>query len=120
MSIVVTAACVQERDGARLVFDRLNGSCKKLRRLWVDGGYRGSPLADWVARRFRFVLQVVLRGEEQTGFAVLPRRWVVERTFGWFNLNRRLSKDYEGLTDNSEAMIYIAMTRLMLRRLKPS
>jgi putative transposase len=119
MSVVVSAASTQERDGARMVFDRLNGSCKKLRRLWVDGGYRGSPLADWVALRFRFVLQVVLRGEERIGFAVLPRRWVVERTFAWLNFNRRLSKDYEVLTNTSEAMIYIAMTRLMLRRLKP-
>ena len=59
------------------------------------------------------------RSEEQLGFVVLPRRWVVERTFAWLNLHRRLSKDYEVLTDNSEAMIYIAMTRLMLRRLKP-
>jgi putative transposase len=90
-----------------------------LRRLWVDGGYRGSSLATWVASRFRFVLQVVLRGEEQVGFVVLPRRWVVERTFAWLNFNRRLSKDYEVLTNNSEAMIYIAMSRLMLRRLKP-
>jgi putative transposase len=119
MTIVVTAASVQERDGARLVFARINGSGNKLRRLWVDGGYRGSPLAAWVTARFRFVLQVVLRGEEQLGFVVLPRRWVVERTFAWLNLHRRLSKDYEVLTDNSEAMIYIAMTRLMLRRLKP-
>jgi putative transposase len=60
-----------------------------------------------------------MRGEEQLGFAVLPRRWVVERTFAWLNLNRRLSKDYEMLTGTSEAMIYIAMTRLMIRRLKP-
>src|ERR1051326_1183237 len=120
LSIVVTAASTQEREGARLVFARLNGSCKKLRRLWVDGGYRGSPLADWVTARFCFVLQVVLRGEEQIGFAVLPRRWVVERTFAWLSFNRRLSKDYEVLTDSSEAMIHIAMTRLMLRRLKPS
>ncbi len=119
MSIVVTAASVQERDGARMVFTRLNGACKKLRRSWVDGGYRGAPLADWVALRFRFVLQVVLRGEEQLGFAVLPRRWVVERTFAWLSFHRRLSKDYEVLTDTSETMIYIAMTRLMLRRLKP-
>ena len=119
LSIVVTAASTPERAGARLVFARLHGSCKKLRRLWVDGGYRGAPLAAWVTARFRFVLQVVLRGEEQVGFAVLPRRWVVERTFAWLSFNRRLSKDYEVLTDNSEAMIYIAMTRLMLRRLKP-
>ncbi len=119
LTIVVTAASVQEREGARLVFARINGSGKKLRRLWVDGGYRGAPLAAWVTARFRFVLQVVLRGEEQTGFAVLTRRWVVERTFAWLNLHRRLSKDYEVLTAHSEAMIYIAMTRLMLRRLKP-
>jgi len=119
LTIVVTAASVQEREGARLVFARLNGAGKKLRRLWVDGGYRGAALANWVTERFRFVLQVVLRGEEQLGFVVLPRRWVVERTFAWLNFNRRLSKDYEVLTDNSEAMIYIAMTRLMLRRLKP-
>ena len=66
------------------------------------------------------MLQVVLRGEEQLGFAVLLRRWVVERIFAWLSFNRRLSKDYEVLTDSSEAMIYIAMTRLMLRRLKPS
>ena len=119
MSIVVTAASVQERDGARMVFARINGSGKKLRRVWVDGGYRGSSLATWVTTRFRFVLQVVLRGEEQLGFVVLPRRWVVERTFAWLNFHRRLSKDYEVLTDSSEAMIYIAMTRLMLRRLMP-
>ena len=119
LGVVVTAASTQEREGARLVFARLHGSCKKLRRLWVDGGYRGAPLAEWVTARFRFVLQVVLRGEEQRGFVVLPRRWVVERTFAWLNLHRRLSKDYEGLTETSEAMIYIAMTRLMLRRLKP-
>ena len=119
LSIVVTAASTPERAGARLVFARLHGSCKKLRRLWVDGGYRGAPLAAWVTARFRFVLQVVLRGEEQVGFAVLPRRWVVERAFAWLSFNCRLSKDYEVLTDNSEAMIYIAMTRLMLRRLKP-
>ena len=119
MTIVVTAASVQERDGARLVFARINGAGKKLRRVWVDGGYRGPALASWVRARFRFVLQVVLRGEEQLGFVVLPRRWVVERTFAWLNLHRRLSRDYEVLTETSEAMIYIAMTRLMLRRLKP-
>jgi putative transposase len=119
LGLAVTAASVQGREGARRLLARTGGSCKKLRRIWVDGGYRGASLALWVTARFRFVLQVVLRSEEQLGFVVLPRRWVVERTFAWLNLHRRLSKDYEVLTDNSEAMIYIAMTRLMLRRLKP-
>jgi putative transposase len=111
MAVVVTAASVQERDGARLLF-----ACKKLRLIWVDGGYRGQ-LLDWVAERFRFRLRVVLRPEERKGFTLLPRRWVVERTFAWFNHNRRLSKDYEGQESSSEAMIYIVMIRLMLRRL---
>ena len=119
LSVAVTAASVPERDGARRLLARTGGGCKKLRRIWVDGGYRGSSLAAWVTARFRFVLEVVLRSEEQSGFVVLPRRWVVERTFAWLNLHRRLSKDYEALIDNSEAMIYIAMTRLMLQRLKP-
>jgi len=116
MSIRVTTASVQDRDGARLLLSRLDGSCKKLRLIWVDGGYRGQ-LLDWVAERFRFRLRVVPRPKEQKGFVVLPRRWVVERTFAWLNHHRRLSKDYEGLMSTSETMVYIAMIRLMLRRL---
>jgi len=70
----------------------------------------------WAAEHLR--LRVILRGAEQKGFKVLPRRWVVERTFGWLNQYRRLSKDYEVLPSSSEAFVYIAMTRLMLRRIK--
>jgi len=99
-----------------LVFRRLNGARKKLRLIWVDGAYRGQLVA-WVAEHIWFVLRPVLRFEDQKGFVVIPRRWVVERTFGWLNQYRRLSKDYEVLPSSSEAMIYIAMTRLMLRRL---
>jgi putative transposase len=116
LAVVVTAASVQDRDGARLLLTRLGGVGKKLRKLWVDGGYQGA-LEAWVAERFRFCLQVVLRPKEQKGFVVLPRRWVVERTFAWLSHHRRLSKDYERLTATSEALVYIVMIRLMLRRL---
>ncbi len=114
--IVVTAASVSDPAGARRVFQRLTGACKKLRRIWVDGTYRGT-LLDWVASRFRFVLQPVMRNNTQKGFVLLARRWVVERTLGWLNLHRRLSKDYEVLPQTSEAMIRIAMIRIMLNRL---
>ncbi len=115
--VVVTAACVQERDGAKLLFQRLTGACKKLRRLWVDGGYRGLVLKEWVTQHCRFCLHVVLRSDDQKGFVVLPRRWVVERTFAWLTHHHRLSKDYDVLPATSETMIYIAMIRLMARRL---
>ena len=116
--VVVTAASVSDPAGARLLLARLGGAGKKLRRIWVDGTYRGT-LVDWVLDHFRFVLQPVLRTDGKKGFLVLPRRWVVERTFAWLTQCRRLSKDYEVLPASSEAMIYLAMTRLMLRRLAP-
>jgi putative transposase len=119
LAVIVTAASVQDRDGAKLLFQRLGGACKKLRLVWVDGGYRGQ-LLDWVPEHCHFRLQLVLRSDSQKGFLVLPRRWVVERTFAWLNHHRRLSKDYEQLVDTSETFIYIVMIRLMLRRLAPS
>lgn len=119
LAVTVTAASVQDRDGARLLLTRLGGFCKKLHLIWVDGAYRGQ-LLEWVAAHRRFHLCPVLRSDDQKGFVVLPHRWVVERTFAWFNHHRRLSKDYEVQTSSSEAMIYIAMIRLMLRRLAAS
>jgi putative transposase len=116
LAVVVTAASVSDAAGARLLFARMGGSCKKLRRIWVDGTYRGK-LVDWVVDHCWFLLEPVLRTDEMKGFVLLPRRWVVERTFAWLTQCRRLSKDYEELPASSEAMIYIAMTRLMIRRL---
>ncbi len=118
LAALVTAASVTDREGARRLLGRLSGSCRKLRRLYVDGGYRG-PIVEAAAALLRIVVQAVVRTREQA-FVVLPRRWVVERTFAWLGMSRRLSRDYERLTETSEAMIYIAMTRLMLRRLSRS
>src|SRR5215471_16767951 len=111
-----TAGCVSDPAGARLLFARRGGAGKKLRRLWVDGGYRGQLVA-WVSDHRRCVLRVTLRPEGAKGFVRLPRRWVVERPLAWLNQSRRLSKDYERLPKSSEARIYLSMTRLMLRRL---
>jgi putative transposase len=119
LAVVVTSAAVSDPAGARLVCRRLAGACKKLRRVWVDGTYRGQ-LLEWVELHCRFVLQPVLRCQGQKGFVVLPRRWVVEPTLAWLTQCRRLGKDYEALPASSEAMIYLAMTRLMVRRLAAS
>jgi putative transposase len=119
LAVVVTAASVSDPAGARQLLGSLGGFCKNLRKIWADGTYRGE-LLNWVAARFRFRIEPVLRPDGQKGFQVLPRRWVVERTFAWLDANRRLSKDYEALTDTSTTMIYIAMTRLLIRRLASS
>jgi putative transposase len=118
LAVLVTAASVSDPAGARQLLSRLGGFCKNIRKIWADGTYRGE-LLHWVVTHFRFHIEPVVPPKGQKGFHVLPRRWVVERTFAWFDANRRLSKDYEGLTDSSEAIIYIAMTRLLLRRLAP-
>ena len=117
LAAVVTAACVTDRAGALLLLSRLPGGCKKLRRLYVDGGYRG-PIVEGAAALLRIALEPVVRAATQA-FVVLPRRWVVERTFAWLGMSRRLSRDYERLPQTSETLMYVAMSRLMLRRLKP-
>jgi putative transposase len=116
MVVIVTAAAVSDPAGARLLCAQLGGACKKVRWIWVDGTYRGQRV-EWVSQHLRFVLRVTWRPEGAKGFVLLPRRGVVERTLAWLNQSRRLSKDYERLPKSSEAMIYLSLTRLMLRRL---
>jgi putative transposase len=114
--VVVHAANIQDRDGAKLAFEKLRGRFHRLRVIWADGGYAGKLVA-WANDTFRWTLEIVKRSDDLSGFVVLPKRWIVERTFGWLGRYRRLSKDYEGRTENSEAMILIAMINLMSRRL---
>lgn len=83
----------------------------------LDGEYRGEEFIRWVMDMFWWIVKIVLRHLEKKGFVYLPKRWVVERTFGWLNWCRRLSKDYERLPESSETFIYIAMIRIMVRRL---
>jgi putative transposase len=118
MLVVVHAASEQDRDGAKYVFWLARAKFGRLALVWADGGYAGT-LVEWVAAFCRFVLEIVRRPEEAKGFVLLRRRWVVERTFGWLGRYKRLSKDYEYLTESSEAMVYAAMINLMLHRLCP-
>ena len=90
-----------------------------MKKIWLDGGYKGSlsERIKGLARWREVTLEWVLKLEGEKGFKLLPKRWIVERTFGWLSKQRRLSKDYEGLCETSEAMVYAAMIRLMLARL---
>jgi putative transposase len=117
MAIVVHAASIQDRDGAKLVLQKLAGRFSRLSLIWADGGYAGKLIA-WTAEFGHWVLQIVKRTDPHR-FVVLPKRWVVERTFAWLGKYRRLSKDYESLPASSEAMIQLAMINLMIHRLKP-
>jgi putative transposase len=116
---VVHSAAIQDRDGAKLVLRKAKKRYPKLRLVWADGGYAGA-LIQWVKDACGWVLQTVLRPVGVPGFVLLPRRWVVERTFAWLGNYRRLSKDYEYRTDVSETMITVAMIHLMARRVLPA
>src|SRR4029079_16495483 len=110
----VTGASVSDRDGATQLFDATDGTLPRLKRVWADQSYAGQ-LAEWVQHFFAFVVDIVCGPKQKRGFQVLPKRWIVERTFGWCNRYRRLSKDYERREDVSEGMVYLASIRRMLR-----
>ncbi len=118
-AVVVHAANIQDGAGAKLVLARMPGRFPRLRKIWADGAYRGGLIA-WTQALLGCILEIVKRSDDQKGFVVLPTRWIVARTCGWFGRYRRLSKDYEELPARSETMIYSAMIHLMLRRLAPA
>ncbi|MCY7337406.1 MAG: IS5 family transposase [Chamaesiphon sp.] len=120
LSVFVTAASQTERECGKIVLQRLHEKGKRIARLHticVDGGFTGDSFMMWVKDMCHWVVQVVLRPPEQQGFVLLPKRWVVERTFGWLSWCRRLSRDCEGLPETSEMWIYIAIIRIIVRRL---
>jgi putative transposase len=116
--VVVTAANVGDRTGARLVAGGLVGRFARLVTLFADAGYHSQPLTDWLRTLGGWTLEIVRGVTDRDGIRVEPKRWIVERTFGWLNRYRRLSKDYEELPETSEVMITIAMTHLMARRVR--
>ena len=103
-----------------MLLERLGKEAKSsIKLIWADGAYKGR-LVRWVREKLDALLEVVPRPSQQQGFQVLPRRWMVERTLGWLNRYRRLSKDYERLVESSESMIHISSIQTMLNRLTPS
>jgi transposase len=120
LCVLVTAANVPEREGGKQVLlkvQQMGSMVSRLNTVWVDGGRNSEPFMRWLMDFCRWIVQVVLRPQHHKKFVLLPKRWVVERTFGWLNWYRRLSKEYEQLPETTETFIYLAMIRLMLRRL---
>jgi putative transposase len=121
LEAVVHSAGIQDQDGARIVLAQAHHReggrwLRRLSLIWVDGKYAGK-LEEFVKKTYGLTLEVVKRAKDAVGWVVLPRRWVIERTFGWLGRYRRLSRDYEFLLLTSEVLLYAAMVRLMLARL---
>jgi putative transposase len=116
LRVVVHAANISEDEGAKLVFQKLFGVFTRLRLIWADAGYK-REIIWWVIAYCPWTLEIIKRPRGAQAFILLPRRWVVERTFAWLGRYRRLSKDYEQLPEVSESWIYLAMIHLMTRRL---
>lgn len=123
LAVLVSGADLSEKAGAMRLLEKIKHTpvlarlCGRIKLVWVDGGYEGKELAEWVKNLWQWSWQVFKRSDDQKGFVLLPRRWVVERTFAWLSFYRRLGKDYEKTTCSSESLIHIAAINLMLKRL---
>lgn len=116
LAVVVHSAAIHDSKAAFSVIQRLKFRFPQLKKIIADGGYRGE-LTENVKSAFGWILQVVLRSDSTEKFQVLPKRWIVERTFAWFEGFRRLSKDYEVLTESSEHMVLLTMIKIMCNKL---
>jgi transposase len=119
LTVVVTVASIQDRDAGLRLLAAVRAKFSTIMLVWVDGGYTGR-LVDWAKKILALRIQVVKRTDDMSGFHVLPRRWVVERTFGWILKHRRCVRDYERRPDHHEAMVYLAMIFTLSRRLAAS
>ena len=117
ISAIVHAADIQDRDGAPHVLDLASGSYPWLRHVFADGGYAGPKLRGALKKIGDWVMEIVKRSDAAKGFEIIPRRWVVERTFAWLNRNRRLAKDFERTIASAEAWLYIANIQVIIRRM---
>ena len=117
LAIVIHSADIQDRDGAKLVLKELQHKYPRLKKILADGEYKGA-LIEWTLAVCGWTLEIVAKVAGISTFSVIPKRWVVERTLGWFNFNRRLAKDYEVLPECSVAMVHLTMIRIMLNRIK--
>jgi putative transposase len=117
LMVYVTPADMHDTQGARRLLAGLKYFVPRLKKIWADAAYRVQELADWRKAQGDWDLEVVERTPGVRGFAVLPKRWIVERTFGWLSRNRRMSKDYERNVQTSETLIEVAMIQLLVTRL---
>lgn len=120
LDLWVHPANIQDYDAGRAVLADLVEIYPRMQKVWADSAFGKNGLPEWAQAEAGVELEIVKRAEGSPGFVVQAKRWIVERTFGWLNGYRRLSKDYEATTESSETMIYLAMTDLMLTRLAPS
>jgi putative transposase len=118
LAVVITGANVQDYDGARLVFNQIGHRFRRMQIVYADSIYAYTGLVGWVFAHWLRVLEIVKRPKKK--FAIVAKRWIVERTFAWLSRCRRLSKDYERLPEVSQSWIYVSMIQHMLRRLRPS
>lgn len=117
LRVVVHSAGIQDRDGATRVIDKIRQRFNWLELVWADGGYNARQVNEAVARQPSLRIEIIKRSDDMKGFVVLPRRWVVERTFSWFGRNRRLAKDYENLAATLTTFVTLAAIQLGIRRL---
>lgn len=123
IALYVCGANISEIAGAKALLIKAKAQnkdinlCLNILKIWADGGYRGDDLLDFVKDLWNWVWEITLRSDKTKGFQVIPKRWVVERTFSWFDQSRRLSKDYEKTVKSSESVIYVTMIHIMINRL---